>query len=138
MRDGGFASFLLESFALMGSEAPGAYAELCGRLARRRVRLIVDGDDLTLEFTRRGVAAVAGGPPSIEVRATQRSILDLVDARRTLVESVLADEIELRGAPEDLLVFHEGLMAYVHGAVRAPSVADLLRSYRSHRPGDCR
>lgn len=132
MPERGFTAFLLESFAAMRREVPGAHAEVCRVLARRSVRIEVGGESPLLRFARGEVALGSGaGAATIEVRATKAAILDLVDARRTLVESVLGDAIFLRGGTHDLLVFHDGLTAYVHGAVRAPSFPSLLRDYRA-------
>lgn len=131
MPERSFRRFLLESFAVMERDVPGAYAEMCRRLAGKRVHLRVEGDDVSLRFGR-GRAELAGdAPPHIEVHTTRRAILALIDAHQTLLDSVLRGDLELRGSPDDLLAFDDGLMAYVHGAVRAPAFATLLRSYRA-------
>jgi hypothetical protein len=56
----------------------------------------------------------------------------LIDARLTLLDAVLSDALAMTGAPDDLLAFHDGLIAYVHGAVRAPSFPALLSAYRTN------
>ncbi len=64
------------------------------------------------------------------METTRAVILDLVDARAGLVEAILDDRLGLRGALPELARFHDGLMLYLHGAMRAPSFPGLLRRYR--------
>jgi hypothetical protein len=47
------------------------------------------------------------------------------------VSAVLSDVHVLRGRPADVLAFHDGLAAYVHGGVRAPSFRRLLVEFRA-------
>ncbi len=61
------------------------------------------------------------------------AVLRVIDARDTLMSAVLADRLVLRGATRDVLAFHDGLIAYVHGAVRARSFPELLRQFRQRR-----
>lgn len=130
--DGGFGAFLLRSFAVMREQAPHAYGTLCATLARRDVRLEVDGEVTVLRFTAHDATAITrDGRPAIDVRTSRDAILDLIDGRGTLLDAVLADRLLLRGDPDRLLEFHDGLVAYVHGAVRAPSFPGLLREYRA-------
>jgi hypothetical protein len=84
-----------------------------------------------------GVARVTAEAraPAVECRTTRRAILDLVDARTTLMAAVVADRVWLRGSVEDLLAFHDGLMVYLGGAVRSPSFPWLLRQFRAAAPG---
>ncbi|HYC22481.1 MAG TPA: hypothetical protein VEI94_07255 [Candidatus Bathyarchaeia archaeon] len=126
-----FADFLDESFAALRAEVPGIHAEMCRRLAPREVELVVDDERIAIAFSREGAAFLGESRrPAIAVRTKGRAILDLIDALATLREAVLDERLELRGAPDDLLAFHEGLMAYLHGGVRAPSFPRLLRDFR--------
>lgn len=127
-----FAAFLAESFTVLEREMPPAYATLCATLAPREVLLGVDGEMVALAFARAGVRFLpAPRAPRIEVRTTKAAILRVLDADSTLLQAVLDDALFLRGCTDDLLDFHDGLMSYVHGAVRAPSFPSLLRAYRA-------
>jgi hypothetical protein len=130
-----FGRFLERSFALLRAARPDIYAECCRRLAPRRVRLRVDGRVLHLRFS--AAEAVFGDDAprdtrvAIDVDTTTAAILQVIDAEASLLDAVLDGRLELRGGVDDLLAFHDGLMTYVHGAVRAPSFPRLLRDFRA-------
>jgi hypothetical protein len=132
--DRGFAAFLDASFAALRRELPDLHGELCAALAPREVALAVDRELVALRFER-SHARLLPEPrrPAVEVHTSRAAILALVDAEETLLEAVLGDRLSLRGSPADLLTFHDGLMLYLHGAVRAPSFPGLLRAFRRSR-----
>src|SRR5262249_48697178 len=130
-----FRDVLEESLRRLRHEVPAAYEVLCRRLAPREVRLRVDGDDVALRFRRRDAILDVPQRPVVEVETTREAILQLVDARHTLLSAVLAEALVLRGSLDDLLAFHDGLQAYIHGAVRAPSFPKLLARYRRGEGG---
>lgn len=126
----GFAAFLGESLVLLEDELPVAYRAMCQALAARVVAMTVDGDAIRLVFDEAGVAIRrTDGPADVRICTTRRTILDLVAARSTLLDAAMTDRLELVGSPHDVIVFHDGLMAYLHGAVRAPSFPALLGRY---------
>lgn len=126
-----FADFLDASFDALRRELPEVYAALCRHFGSRQVGIRVADEEVGVRFEPQAVHVGGRLPdPAIEVETSKADILALVDAARTLVDSVLADALVLRGSPDDLLVFHDGLMIYLHGAVRAPSFPPLLRAYR--------
>jgi hypothetical protein len=129
-RERGFVQFLLRSFDLLEEERRDIYAELCRRLAPRVVELWVDGTAVTLGFSRHVKRIASVQNPQVEVHTDSATILALIDAQSTLIDGILYDRIGLRGETDDLLAFHDGLMAYVHGAVRSPSFPRLLREFR--------
>jgi hypothetical protein len=107
---------------------------MCRRLDARRVDLRVDEERVAVVFARDEARIVGdAGPCTVEVRTSRTAVLRVIDARDTLMSAVLADRLVLRGAPGDVLAFHDGLMAYVHGAVRARSFPELLRQFRQRR-----
>jgi hypothetical protein len=126
-----FREFLARSFELMRDEVPGAYAAVCRVLDSRDVRVEVDRQSVAVGFAR-GEARLTRSSErrAVDVRTTRDAILALVDARETLLEAVLSERVAMTGSTHDLLAFYDGLMAYVHGAVRAPSFPALLRAYR--------
>jgi hypothetical protein len=133
-----FADFLADSFSTLRREMPNGYHAMCRSLQPRTVALTVDGEPVGVHFEpARAVIARPVAQPTIEVRTTRAAILALIDATHTLHEAVLNDALYLRGDPSDLLAFHDGLMAYVHGAVRSPSFPHLLQAFRSARAAPC-
>jgi len=127
-----FRGFLERSLACLSHEAPLAYARTCETLASRAIRADVDGEVVPVRFTRERARVLDEEPAraAVSLRTSRRAILDLLDARCTLVEAVLDDRFFLAGAPDDLVAFHDGFTAYLHGAVRSPSLPDLLAEYR--------
>ncbi|WP_437968043.1 hypothetical protein WMF04_01520 [Sorangium sp. So ce260] len=129
------ARLLAESFAALAAELPEAHARVAARLAGLPVAIRVDGERFVVEGdggAARVRAAGAEEEPAAAVRVatSRRAILDVIDARRSLAEAVLADEVEVAGALERLVAAREALIAYVHGAVRCPSFPALLERFR--------
>jgi hypothetical protein len=109
---------------------------MCGALGTREVLIEVDGERTAVTSTK-SAARVEAAPraPVVECRTTRSAILDMVDARMTLVDAVLSERVWLCGGVEDLLAFHDGLMTYLGGAVRCPSFPWLLREFRAAASG---
>lgn len=131
-----FAGFVHESLALLRCEVPAAHAAMCAPVAGRRVAIDADGEAFALRFERNVVhAAAPEAGPELSVRTSRRAVLALVDARYSLLEAVLNEHLDVRGTPDDVIAFHDALVAYLHGAVRAPSFPGLLRRFRAHAHG---
>jgi hypothetical protein len=130
-----FRDFLDESLCAIEREAPAAYAQLCRHLAPREVLLRVDEEEITVRFGRGRAALDVPQHPAVRVAVTTPAILDVIDARYSLLDAVLEGAMVLQGRLDDLLAFHDGLLAYVHGAVRAPSLPDLLTRFRAAAAG---
>lgn len=127
-----FAAFLSRALTLLSLEVPWVYRALCDALGRRDTRITVDNDAVTVRCDGQAVGVLQGlGTPVVQCIATRSAILSVIDARMTLVEAIECDALWLAGDVEDLLAFHEGLIMFVHGAVRCSSFPELLRSYRA-------
>jgi hypothetical protein len=122
----------MESFSALEREVPSAYAAMCTRLAGREVALDVGGERLAIRFTaQRATFLASAESPAVELRTSRATILDVIDARDSLMTAVVADRMWLRGHPADVVAFHDGLSAYVHGGVRAPTFRTLLAEFRA-------
>ncbi len=131
MSDSSFRAFLADSFAILTREMAPAYAELCRRMQPHEALLVVGGESVAVRFTPdRAELLPRSNSPSVEVRTERDVILDLVDARSSLHQAIMSERLLLFGSPDDLLRFHDGLNAYLHGAVRAPSFPQLLQGFR--------
>lgn len=115
----------------MRDECPQAYGLICRLLASREALVLIDGETVALTF-RLDEVHVLHQPhsPHVEMHTSRQTILDLIDARLTLDQAVLADAIVLRGNVQDLGLFHEAWLNYVRGAVRCPSFPALLDRFR--------
>ena len=130
------AGFIDASLTTLRNEFPTAYFLMCALLSPREVRLSIDGEEVTLNFSPDGAYLLAQPHhPTVELRTSRQTILDVIDARMTLYESVLANDILLQGSPNDLAICHEGLLIYVRGAVRSPSFPFLLERFRQTSSG---
>lgn len=120
----------------MERECRLAYHSLCEVLAQRQVALHVDGEALALVFTRQHAVTLplTEAIPDIHLSLTRAAILDLVDGKLTLQEAILEGRVNLQGNLPNLLLFHEGWLAYMRGAIRCPSFPDLLERYRMANP----
>ncbi len=135
MSDHRFADFLAQSFGALQRELPAVYAQLCRQLCPREVGIVVDGETVAACFQRDDVRLSRHRVnPAVEMRTSRGAILAVIDGESTLLDSILDDRLCLRGGPEDVLAFHEALLTYVHGAVRAPSFPGLLADFRTASP----
>jgi len=134
--DQSFASFLERSLELMRVERPDVFGELRRAGASRGVLVCVDGESIHLDFRPQELCTTREGRAAdVRVATTSDAILDAIDGDATLAELALADRLDLHGSVDGVLAFHDVLAVYVHGAVRAPSFARLLREFRGARTG---
>jgi hypothetical protein len=127
-----FGDFLRQSFAALRRERPAIYDELCRVMQARAARIRVDGAPVDVEF-HGGEARIGPAkrrPPAIEVRTSRETIVGMVDARWSLMTAIAEDRLWIRGSVDDLVTFHDGLLVYLHGAVRSPSFPGLLQRFR--------
>lgn len=117
----------------LARELPWASERMGAALGERAVHLTVDGE-LASVCWRDGAARVretAEPPASVTLRTSRRAVVALADGDDTLLDAVLAGRVVLRGATGDLAAFHAALMAFLQGAVRAPSFAPTLEEFRA-------
>lgn len=126
------SSLLRRSVEHLEDEVPDSYRLLAAELGPMIVELDVDGEVFSLRGGDRlevsdGAVQMAG----VRIGTSRATILDLVDARAELGDSVEAGAISVRGSLDDVQRAHESLRAYVHAAVRAPSQPALLTELRA-------
>lgn len=126
-----FGDYLGAALAALAREIPPAYAALTRALDGMSVRFDVDGRACSLRCAD-GVHALGAGLAGCdtEVATDTATILDLVDARCSLVQAVRSDRLHLRGPVAAVARFDRGLGAFLAGAVRGPSFPSLLEDLR--------
>jgi hypothetical protein len=129
------SSLLQRSVEHLEREVPDSYRLLVAELGPMVVELNVDGEVFALRGGDRlrvsdGAADIAG-PRIITSRVT---ILDVLDARVALGETVEAGTVSVQGSLDDVQRAYDSLLAYVHAAVRAPSQPTLLSELRAGPP----
>ncbi len=126
-----FSGFLAHSMTLLAAEKPRVHARLCALLRDREASVTMDGVITGIAFPGGAFRLVQTvDRPFIELRASRRTVLDVIDGRLTLEEAIWGSQLELRGGLDDLVRFHDALVVYLHGAVRCPSFPWLLDRYR--------
>jgi hypothetical protein len=131
VRNPGFTRFLARSLALLEDELPSVHAEIARRLGLRDVGVDVEGETLVIrsDGQRLEIVLEAHGDEPVFIRTDHAVISGLIQGAFGLLDAVWDERIVLEGRVDDLVAFHDGLMAYLHGAVRAPGFTDLLDAY---------
>lgn len=128
--DGSFRRFLERSLDAIAAEMPDAYAALCATLGTRRVVLEVDAERVGIVCD--GESLRLGEPDAktaVEFRTTRETLLDVTAGRLSFLEAALAERISLRGTVDEVARFYDGLLVYLRGAVRSPSLPGLLEAF---------
>lgn len=130
------AGLLAESFAMLRDELPAAYERMCSRLSERAMEIRVDDERFLVQIGAGGARVRALGAEEdarkdASITTSTRAIQDVIEARRSLVEAVLTDEVQAVAPLDSLVEVLSGLTVYVHGAVRCPSFPRLLERFRA-------
>ncbi len=130
--DGPVRRLLAESLLSLAREQPAQHALMCEQLQGHSVEVCVGTERFFLGFAPGSARVEAAGPPAEALLVTGRRVLaDVLDARLSLSDAVLTDALEVMGPLPSLMALHEGLVTYVHGAVRCPSFPSLLSRLRA-------
>jgi hypothetical protein len=128
---GSFGAFLRKAMTALEQEHPEAWAGLCRALRRRQVTLHVDDEVVPLAFLLGSVVFLPlAGEAHVVLHTDTPTVFRLVDGQCSLEQAVQQDRLRLFGRPGDVIRFHQGLMQWLHGAVRSPSFPRLLREFR--------
>lgn len=106
-----------------------AHERLCRGLGERTIRLTVDGEVRYLSMRGGRHVVESEGAAGVELRTDRAAIVELVEARRSLLDAVLLERLSLRGAPEELASLYDTLVVFIQGAVRSRSLPALLDAY---------
>jgi hypothetical protein len=118
---------------MLAREVPEAFARMCARLEGKAVWIEVDEERFVVEV-RGGSALVRGGEAAdrdASIATSKRAICDIIDARTSLADAVLADEVQAVAPLPRLVEVLGGLSVYIHGAVRCRSFPSLLERFRA-------
>lgn len=129
------ATLLAESFELLATRLPQAHARMLELLRGSELELVLDSERIHLRFGHGVELSRSDGnerqssTPVIECSLS--TIVAVLDAERTLAEAVESDALRVRADLDRLVHLHDGLLAYVHGAVRCPGFPELLVRLRA-------
>jgi len=130
--DDSFCQFLETSLVTMRRECPFAYQRLCELLSPHKVMVVVDAEEMTLTFEPRQIILqpLPESGADVVMRTTRRIVLDLTEGKFTLQQAVMDGLISIHGDLKDLILFHEGWLTYMRGAVHCPSIPEQLERFR--------
>jgi hypothetical protein len=128
-----FESFLTRSLTLLEREKPEVFTRMCSMLADKELDFRIDGAPVVLRFRPGVEIARTAVAPHIRLTSDRETILGVLDGL-SLEDAIAQERISLAGSLEDLVLFHDALLTYLHGAVRAPSFPQLLAEYTRSRP----
>ena len=133
---GSFGVFLFDAMRALQREHGDAWGRVCAALHGRRVTVAVDAEIVPLSFDATSVTFLPFAARAHVTLHTDRATIDgLIDGGLSLMDAVGQNRLGLAGRPDDVVRFHDGLMAWLHGAVRSPSFPELLRGFRTG-PGE--
>lgn len=104
---------------------------MCEILQGRSLLLDIDGDETRIVARRFELSFVERlERTDVEIRSDSATVLDVIDARLTLNSAIRSGRLVATGSREDLAACHEGLIFFIKGAVRSPSLPLLLQEFR--------
>ena len=128
---GSFAAFFARASAALRREHGQAWGKHVHALRGLCVVLHIGDEVIPLRFSAVGVALMPDdGGAHVVLSADHAMIFALVDGEVTIEAAVRQNRLRLRGTPAHLVRFHEGLMLWLHGAVRCPSFPQILADTR--------
>ncbi len=124
-----FAEYLRRSLELLREHSPLHFHEARRALNGKSATIQIDGESaLTVSLeTAPWLSARTDG----EVRLSLGSpdLLKLLSGLTTIEQAIAEDRLRIRGRVEHLTDFLTALNAWLHGALRCPSLARLHRAY---------
>ena len=117
------------------AERPRELAKLCEILAGRTLAIAVEGERIAVSFyADRVVCARRAGPATVHLGMQRQLIADVIRARTSLASALVDGRLAVTGPIDEIALLHQGLMVYVHGAIRAPSFPALWQRFRALLP----
>lgn len=134
------AATLDAALRILRADTPAAFYRLADELRGLAVGLEVEGE----RFTVLGLDAAVRVDPAIDptgapdgrvrVRTTRRTILALIDGRKTFLEAVLDRDLTLHAELDLLPRLSRAMACFVEGAVRTRRMRGLLNEFRAASP----
>ena len=125
------AALLERSLRHVATEAPAGHARLSELLQLVVVEIAADDTPFVIGGPLKTLVRI-GTVAQVDVRVTtdRAAIAAVIDGRITLAVAVESGRVAVTGRLDDVVRAHDALVAYVHAAVRAPSVPALLAALR--------
>ena len=125
------SDLLLESLERMREELPEGYRRVCKILSGQIVHLYIDKEPIWVSFSTGAVVSTQQtDETTATVQTSRQTILDVLDGKESLVSAIQSHQLDVRTDIAVMAILHDGLLAYVHGAVRCPSFPAILERFR--------
>jgi hypothetical protein len=132
-----FGQDLETSLEALAKEAPAHFLAVERHLAGRSVTIAVGGaPPVRVQLQGAPPWVHPGAEGDVSVAIAQRDLDALVAGAITIEDALWSQRLSLRGRLDDVLAFMDGLTAWLHGALRAPSLSELHRAYVRDRLTD--
>ena len=138
------AATLDAALRILRADTPAAFYRLADELRGLAVGLEVEGERFTVLGLDAAVRVDPAGGPAIDptraldgrarVRTTRRTILELIDGRKTFLEAVLDRDLTLHAELDLLPRLSRAMACFVEGAVRTRRMRGLLNEFRAASP----
>jgi hypothetical protein len=119
---------LEQALALVAREAPAHFVTMCARLGPRTADVrIGDEPSLRVSLDREPpwVRDEGAGVPDLHLTLSRATLARLLRGETTIEEAILDETLGARGDVPAMLAFFDALAAWLHGAMRAPSLPRL-------------
>jgi hypothetical protein len=129
-RPGPVARLLVEALLALQREVPACHEAARRALVGKRARCRIDRESFVAIFGPREIAIVTSTVRAdVNVTLSRRTILALVRNQRSLDSAVLAGDLRIQGAMEDVSRLGRSMTAFLHGAVRSPSMPGIYARF---------
>lgn len=129
---GPVARLLVEALEAMRLEVPDCYRAARHALSGKRARCRIDGEAFVAAFGAREIT-VARAPATtgedVDVNLSRRTILALIRNEQSLHAAVLHRDLEVRGTMANVSDLGRSMKAFLHGAVRSPSLPGIYARF---------
>jgi hypothetical protein len=124
-----FFGFLLRSLEEIGASEPEADLALALSLGPLRARITANGESFILARDAARWRIEASSQADVHVSFDSHAVSDLIAGAVTLNEAILEERIAIVGPVDKVARFHDALVIYLEGLLRAPGTAQLLEQY---------
>tara|TARA_R110002072_G_scaffold5527_2_gene35303 strand:- start:13837 stop:14262 length:426 start_codon:yes stop_codon:yes gene_type:complete len=130
--------FLSEAFNTLKSENQNAFLQLFNHPAPCSILIQNGSENFTIKLTQQDVLFLQPELPDVRVRLRENVIIELINNNTTLLKALRKNQIMAFGSLDALSRLNEVFNTFIRGAIRCPSLPELLTDYLTQETGDSR
>jgi hypothetical protein len=133
-----FGAFLAEALEGVKRDAPACAASMARSIGAARVVVRVDGGTTTIRSDGADVgidhdlAVDHDADHDVDVTTTSRTLLDLLDGRRSLLSAVTSNAVRVRAHPAEAAGLFDAIGRFVEGVARCADASARVERFRRH------